>query len=210
MAVNACETAGLGGHRPGPGGARRERVAVVLTRLTGAETPALIFMSTIMIASTRGSQIVAHDTHDRGRPVRLPLPAGYLLAGEDHDIGGTLHLHAPDGTLCLTLHLDAAGPRLEVAAHSVAIVAEKNLQMRCEDLEITAQHSISMIAGGVISTEGFAQVMRARTGDIELKANDDVRVDGERIYLNSPYTQPTPDERRMSLIARRSPPSDAR
>lgn len=125
-------------------------------------------------------------------PSQHELPAGYALEVVERQNRGTLRLRAPDGTLCLTIRLDETGPHLEVSAASVAVSAEKSLRMSCENLEVFAEKNISMRARGTFETEGFDQLIRATTGDIHVHANDDVRVDGERIHLNSPYTHRSP------------------
>ena len=151
--------------------------------------------------------------HDTPAPTRHELLDGYAL--EIQDAGSMLRLEAPDGRLCLTIRLCDEGPMLEVAATSVAVRAEKELTLACETLRVHAQRDITMHAGGNITSEGFAQTLRAHTGDGHLEANDDVRVDGERIHLNSPYAyRPTADQRltrmlREGIPAALSPRSDA-
>lgn len=120
-------------------------------------------------------------------PVRRTLRFGYALEVVEGARADLLQLAAPDGRLCLTIRLDPAGPQVEVHGATLAVSAQKSLRLACESLEIEVETDISMRAGGTIQTEGFSQVVRARRGDVHVVANDDVRIDGERVHLNSPY-----------------------
>lgn len=102
----------------------------------------------------------------------------------------SLRLEGPDGTVCMTLTVDDAGPRLAVHAQSVEISAEHEMRLSCQRLDIDVAEDLTMRAGGVVATEGFSQIIRAHRGDVDITANDDVHVDGERIHLNSPYLRP--------------------
>jgi hypothetical protein len=47
---------------------------------------------------------------------------------------------------------------------------------------VQGEHSLTV--GGVARTEADTVALCARLGDVTLEANDDVRLDGERIFLN--------------------------
>ncbi|MEZ4380356.1 MAG: hypothetical protein R3A79_03355 [Nannocystaceae bacterium] len=134
----------------------------------------------------------AGDPADPLAPSPLAELEGYALRYADAE--RRLDLHAPDGRLCVRLTLGEAGPQIEVLGASLAIRAERELTLACEQLEIDAEAGIrvrsrgdlELFADGALRTEAFEQRLVARRGDLSLEANDDVAVEGERILLNSP------------------------
>ena len=120
------------------------------------------------------------------------LGGGYHLTYAD--TRRTLDVHAPDGRICVRLTLGPEGPQIEVRGASLAIVAEREVALRCQRLEIDAAEGLalrsggdlSIAAAGALATEAREQRLVARRGDFAVIANDDVQVDGERILLNSP------------------------
>lgn len=120
------------------------------------------------------------------------LGPGYQLRYRDSD--QTLELYAPNGRMCLHIVLTPEGPRVELHAASLAVRTDRELAIDCERLDLHAARGLSLRTGGDLDlaaagdlhTEAFAQRHLARRGDIQLKANDDVQLDGERIFLNSP------------------------
>jgi hypothetical protein len=121
---------------------------------------------------------------------RLALRSGYVVDVQDGAGVETLSLQAPDGRLCLTIRLEPEGPVLEVSAAAVSVQAERELRLGCRRFEVEAEDDIVLRAGGAVHTTGFEQKLEATGGDVHIEANDDVRVDGERVRLNSPYAPP--------------------
>ena len=114
---------------------------------------------------------------------------------------------SPNGQLCMRMVLGAAGPVVELQAQSLRLASSGDLRVDCERLELNAREhvtirsanlteivdkDIQLQAGGLIQSEAHAQRHRARMGNIEFAANDDVALDGEQIRLNCPKpTLPT-------------------
>ncbi len=130
------------------------------------------------------------------------LPAlrhGYALRVPRTDM---IEIVAPDGALCLSIRLDLSGPVVEVRAASLRVATEGDLVLDCERFEVNAREDICLIsAGGIaqdahgdvviradgeIATEAAGQQHRARRGNVDIRANDDVMLDGERVMLNGP------------------------
>lgn len=132
----------------------------------------------------------------------IKFDSGYTVKTNESESEGTLTVHAPDGRLCLKVVLTPAGPVIEMESVSLKLVAQKELSLQCESMEIqtekdmtvkaggslihTARENINLTAAGMIRTDAFTQRLSARRGDFEVQANDDVMLDGERIRLNSP------------------------
>jgi hypothetical protein len=132
----------------------------------------------------------------------VELPSGYSMAVHGPTSAGArlgeLELRAPDGRVCLTVVLGPNGPEVRIEAAELSIATRGKLELRAEDLSLVAAKDLSIRAGGALSldaaghleTRGFSQAIRATHGDIHVEANDDVRVDGERVRLNAPDAVP--------------------
>lgn len=124
----------------------------------------------------------------------IQLSGGYVMETDAEDRPRDLSIRAPDGRVCLKVILTPDGPVVELDSVSLSIAARGDLKMSCDNLQIDADNSLALNAGGDLSlsaggelrTEGFSQMIRARRGEVRVKANDDVTLDGERIRLNSP------------------------
>jgi len=112
----------------------------------------------------------------------LTLDGGYALALTDER--RVLSLTAPDGRLCLKIVLRPEGPSVELSAASLALATEGDVTIDCERFQVNARDEIV--------TEAVAQHHRARLGNIDLVANDDVSLVGERIRLNTPDPKAAP------------------
>jgi hypothetical protein len=106
----------------------------------------------------------------------LVLHGGYaMVVEEDRKV---LRLTAPDGRVCLKIALLPEGPLVELSAVALAVATEGDVTVDCERFRVNARQEIV--------TEAVAQYHRARLGGIDLVANDDVSLKGERIRLNAP------------------------
>jgi hypothetical protein len=121
----------------------------------------------------------------------LELDGGYVLARPSERM---LHLKAPTGAVCLTIRLDPGGPSVELRGAALRLATDGDLDVECDRFRVRARSEVAIssggpvttAAGGDIITEGDALQQRARLGGIELTANDDVALSGERIRLNCP------------------------
>lgn len=132
------------------------------------------------------------------------LRSGYSVAIQQQPGGDTLAVHAPDGELCVSISLTPEGPHVELRACSLNIAAEGDLRLGANRLTIEAASDLTVRAGGDLHQEAggdvrvaaqgsfrsaaFDQRHEATTGNLELEANDDVSLEGERVRLNSPET----------------------
>jgi hypothetical protein len=133
----------------------------------------------------------------------IRLESGYSVNTVESPDGDWLTVNAPDGRICLKMILTPDGPAIELHGVSLKLNAQKDVRLKCESLEIhagkemilrtggdlthIAEKNINVKAGGALQTEAFSQKLRARSGDFEVKAKDDVMIDGERVRLNSPH-----------------------
>ncbi len=116
--------------------------------------------------------------------------------------GDLIEIVSPAGQLCLSIRLDVTGPIVEVRAASLQVATRGDLVVDCDRFELNARRDIALVsAGGIahdahgdvviradgeIATEGAGLQHRARRGNVDIQANDDVMIDGERVMLNGP------------------------
>ncbi len=119
-----------------------------------------------------------------------------------------IQLHAPDGQVCLTIAVRPEGLAVELSAASLRVATTGDLSLDCARLNVNARETIDLVAGagialdaganvttrsdGDIVTEADGQHHRARLGSVEVVANDDVSLLGERVRLNSPQVLAAP------------------
>ena len=109
-------------------------------------------------------------------------------------------ISAPDGTVELQIKLTPEGPILQVSAAAIEMSATERIALRCNELDVAVKERVNLKCDGDLqqtvkgnldsTTEGTARVearrigLEATWGDVDVKANDDVYLTGERIYLN--------------------------
>lgn len=108
------------------------------------------------------------------------------------DGGDTLELIAGDGKLLLAIEISERGPVLRFdgpsltirASGEVAVTADR-LALRGESgLKLTSGGDLEIAAQGDLRTTARTQTILADLGDVRIDANDDVRLDGERVLVN--------------------------
>lgn len=134
------------------------------------------------------------------RTTTIALRGGYVAEAEGSSEATVLHVRAPTGRAILTMHLTAEGPVLELEGVSLSIATQGDLKLSADRLTITTRGDAEIACGGNLTlraegdlhAEGADHAIVATKGDVSLRANDDVRIDGERIALNSPDPPPGP------------------
>ncbi len=112
----------------------------------------------------------------------------------------SLVIRGPEGGVELSVRFTADGPVLRFESAAFDLRSVREISLSCETFRVNAQKSveiragedmlqevggnIEMHSGGETSLEGHSLTLRSRRGDVTLWANDDVRLEGERIKLN--------------------------
>lgn len=109
----------------------------------------------------------------------VTLRGGYRIETAESAEDSRLDVYAPAGGIILRMRLLPEGPVLEVEGVSLNVTTRGDLRLSAERLLLSARGDAEIACGGNLT-------LRAETGDVRIKANDDVRLDGERIALNSP------------------------
>ena len=115
----------------------------------------------------------------------------------------TLRVSNPEGRVELTVRCTADGCVLDFATADLTLAAPGKVALRCAELEIQASQRLELSTGGdfashvagnsVTVVTGRSETradelsLAATGGDATLYANDYVRVNGEKILLNSEH-----------------------
>lgn len=137
-----------------------------------------------------GDEVVELSRHQRlliTRAGSAVSPASVETAGED-----CLRLIDARGVISLKIRLSPDGPVIEVGGGSVALKLEGDLAIGArrlllhgeEGVEISSKADVSIVAGENIASRAKRQDVTATLGDVRVYANDDVKIDGERIRMN--------------------------
>jgi uncharacterized protein (DUF2345 family) len=135
------------------------------------------------------------------------LPGGRSL--EIAEEAKALHIHGPQGEVEIEIELRDTGPIVRVRAAALQVETRGELSLSCERFEVRARDSIQLASQGDIRVtsdgdlaasvrgdvdvrasghahwEGKAVRIRARRGEAQIEASDEVRIEGERVLLNS-------------------------
>jgi uncharacterized protein (DUF2345 family) len=133
----------------------------------------------------------------------LQLGSGYSLEVVAADAGSVgaheqLVLTAGDGKICLRVTLGPDGPAVSIEAASLSIQSRGAMHLAGREVSIESEEGLRLRSGGAISIEADQamslkareQHLEATHGDVHVEANDDVRLDGERVRLNAPDAAP--------------------
>src|SRR5262245_45592938 len=134
------------------------------------------------------------------KPGVLELPSGRRVEVERREGQETLVVRSPEGVCIVEVRLTETGAELTLRADKLAIEAQSQLTLRSDALRLEARRAslevgedlieriggdVTRRAGGAAVTEAKSVSLAAQPGGIQLTANDDVDVRGERIRLNS-------------------------
>jgi len=122
----------------------------------------------------------------------VDLVAEQKLVIEYHHLSNVLNIIASDGMVSLSIHITKEGPVLKIGGGVLTIQAEGNLAIDAERVAIHSRKGMALTTGGNLHIEAAGdlhskargQTITADLGNVDIKANDDVKLDGERIRLN--------------------------
>ncbi|HYH97240.1 hypothetical protein [Hyalangium sp.] len=113
-----------------------------------------------------------------------------LRRGSGEDV---VEILEPAGTRAITLTVNADTIVISVEGGSVVLRTAGSLRLEAEQLDlhgrrgvnITSEGDARIAVAGNVSLHGRAQELVAHRGSVSVTASDDVKLDGERIMLNS-------------------------
>ena len=103
-----------------------------------------------------------------------------------------LQIVGPQGHPTVVLRVGQAGVSVELAGGPVVLNVSGDLRIEAERLQLHARDRLSLSSGRdaelniqeSLSATAKRQSLTATRGDVRIAANDDVRMDGERIRMN--------------------------
>jgi hypothetical protein len=122
----------------------------------------------------------------------LRLAGNQLLVLERGPSEGLLKIVNPSGQISLSVHITAAGPVLRFEGPGLVIQAAGALAIDAEYVGIRGREGVAISSGGDATVQVAGDLdMQARAhrisallGDVSVQANDDVRMNGERVLMN--------------------------
>ncbi|AUX23119.1 uncharacterized protein SOCEGT47_036380 [Sorangium cellulosum] len=126
-------------------------------------------------------------------PHTIALAHGHSLVVEGGHGRNHLHLVDASGAAHLEISIGPEGIRLAVRGADLSLATTGALAIEAESLALHGRNGVSLTtdgdarvqAAGRLETVGHSQHIRSARGDVRIQANDDVRVEGERIRLGS-------------------------
>ena len=134
------------------------------------------------------------------RATTVDLPSGRAVTVEA-GASERLLVRGPAGNVELAIRFTEQGPVLSFSAAEIDLTSAGAIRMDCERLHMHARSEVVVTSDGdlretvagahVSEVAGTSTVsahtveITARRGDVAVKANDDVRITGERVRLNS-------------------------
>jgi hypothetical protein len=123
---------------------------------------------------------------------RFDLAGRQQLVLEQQPTQTVLRLLAPDGQVTLAVHVTPAGPVLHFGGAGLLIQADGDLAVNAGRLALHGRDGVVLSSGGDaririagdLETCARIQTITAERGNVNVKANDDVRLDGERVLVN--------------------------
>jgi hypothetical protein len=122
----------------------------------------------------------------------IELIGNQKLLVERRPAENTLKLLSRDGQLRLSIKITEEGPVLRFEGPSLTVESSGDLAVNVQRLLLHGREGVAISSGadasvyavGDLKSEARIQDITARLGNVNVKANDDVRLRGERIRLN--------------------------
>jgi hypothetical protein len=117
-------------------------------------------------------------------PAQIALPSGRAVEARAERDGERVTVRAASGEVEVEILLTDRGPVLRLRAVDLQLAAEGAVSVDCGELRVRAERGIVQETGGEIALRGRAAKIESERGDVEIAANDDVVLRGERIKMN--------------------------
>jgi hypothetical protein len=119
-----------------------------------------------------------------------PTDTSISLAGERRLVlrreggGDALTLLERDGKVAVTVTITPEAVTLSLGGAKLEIEVEQSLAIAAQSIALHGREGVSITTEGALATRGRSQSITSTHGNVEVEANDDVKLDGERILLN--------------------------
>ncbi len=122
----------------------------------------------------------------------LAFKNGCRLILEQRGGNEVVQLMSHSGEIAISIHMKEEGPVIRLTGASVELQATKKISFESPSIELNAQEIIKISSKGDYHQEiegdvhsaARIQHIKADLGNVNIEANDDVRLNGERVKLN--------------------------
>jgi uncharacterized protein (DUF2345 family) len=133
------------------------------------------------------------DTPRRRSEIQeIELVAGQRLVVEHGANGDVVHIVAGDGRLAMRIRVTPAGALLELEGVDLKIHTAGDLSIEADRLALHGRSGVAVTTGGDallyaagdMHSRARIQNIKADLGNVNVTANDDVSINGERVRVN--------------------------
>ncbi len=132
------------------------------------------------------------DARDRAEVPAIELAGRHRVDIRRGDGVDALELVAHDGKILLSIEISERGPVLRFDGPALTIRARAAPARDAQNLPLRPEISLTLTPGGDLEfsappdlrSTARQQKITAELGDVRVEANDDVRLDGERVLVN--------------------------
>jgi hypothetical protein len=122
----------------------------------------------------------------------MPMAGGHSLVLDGLEEVDRVELQDQAGNVVLRIHASADGAIVSLGEGPLVLRVDGPLAIEAEHVSIRGERGLELSTGGDaridvagdLESEARIQSIRARLGEVRVRANDDVRLNGERIKLN--------------------------
>jgi len=122
----------------------------------------------------------------------VQLIKGQTLVIERGEGCNLLTIVGPQGGTTFSIRLTDRGAELEIGAQELAVRTSGDLSIDARRLSLRGRDGVAVSTCGDVAIEASGEMrctarghkVTAELGDVEVRANDDVKLDGERIRMN--------------------------
>lgn len=100
------------------------------------------------------------------------------------DESDALTLVERDGAVAVTVVITREGVTLRLGGADLEVAVERNLSISAQSIALHGREGVAISTAGPLTATGRSQRLSATHGDVAVEANDDVKLNGERIRLN--------------------------
>lgn len=128
-------------------------------------------------------QVLSESSADPAE--RLTTPSGRTVQVQSTGEGDRLTVRAASGFVELEVRFSERGPLLRFSGADVELQATGRLRLEAQTIEAHAREDARITAARNLVLQGDEVNLKAERGDVKVEANDDVKLLGERIRLNT-------------------------
>lgn len=126
------------------------------------------------------------DSDAPAAPSVQALAAAHTLQIERSPGTDELRILDPGGKLSLSIRVSERGVELQLSGADLVLRSTGEIALDAEVIRMRGRTAIELDGGQALALRAEQQTITATRGNVDIEANDDVALDGERIMLNCP------------------------